>query len=139
MKVKQINKNRKGGYLDKYTDQNLYIVNDILVNENIRIQNMQTQQITTTLPSHLKKYRHPKDTSPYQDSEENKQSDLSESSNNSPLHSPQKTHSKIEKSSLNSIKHKLVECDELNGIQLKDVTYDNNILPNIHTRHTRNT
>ena len=77
MKVKQINKNRKGRHLDKYTDQNLYIVKDILVNGNIRIQNTQTQQITSTPPSHLKKHRHPKDTSPYQDSEENKQSDLS--------------------------------------------------------------
>ena len=136
-KILMPDKNRKGGHLDKYTDQNLYIVKDILVNGNIRIQNTQTQQITSTPPSHLKRYRHPKDTSPYQDSKENKQSDWSESSNNSPIHSPhdkkssQKTYSKIEKSTSNSVKSKLVECDESNGVQVEDISYNNSILPDI--------
>ena len=62
---------------------------------------------------------------------------MSKSSNNSAIHSPhnknspQKTHSKIEKSTSNSVKCKLVECDESNGIQLEDVTYSNSILPDI--------
>ena len=39
-------------------------------------------------PQATLKNTHPKDTSPYQDSKENKQSDLSKSSNNLPIHSP---------------------------------------------------
>ena len=92
--------------------------------------------MTSIPPSHLKKYRHPKDTSPYQDSKEKSQISLKTPIIHPYIHHMtkihhKKTHSKIEKATSNSVKCKLIECDELNGIQLEDITYHNSILPDI--------
>ena len=61
MRINQINKNRKGGRLDKYTDQNIYTVQKTLSNVNIQIPDMHSNK--TSLPtSHLKKYTTPQST-----------------------------------------------------------------------------
>ena len=52
MKINRINKNRKGGRLDKDTDQNTYIVQKIVNNGNIQIIDMHSNK-TTSLPHHI--------------------------------------------------------------------------------------
>ena len=55
MRINQINKNHKGGRLDKYTDQNIYILQKTLSNGNIQILDMHSNKTTSLPPSHLKK------------------------------------------------------------------------------------
>ena len=52
MRINQMNKNCKGGRLDKYTDQNIYIVQKTLSNGNIQILNTHSNKTTSLLPSH---------------------------------------------------------------------------------------
>ena len=54
--------NPKGGRLNKYTDQNIYIVQKTLSNGNIQILHTDSNQITSLPPSHLKKYNPPQTT-----------------------------------------------------------------------------
>ena len=56
MRINQINKNHQGGRHDKYTDQNIYIVQKTLSNGNIQILDMHSNKTTSLPPSHLKKY-----------------------------------------------------------------------------------
>ena len=58
MRINQMNKNHKGGRLDKYKDQNIYIVQKTLSNGNIQILNMHSNKATSLPPSHLKNTIH---------------------------------------------------------------------------------
>ena len=62
MRINQINKNCKDGRLDKYTDQNIYIVQKTLSNGNIQILDTHSNKATSLPPSRFKKYTTPQST-----------------------------------------------------------------------------
>ena len=53
MRINQMNKNHKGGRLDRYTDQNIYIVQKTLTNGNIQILHTHSNKTTSLPPLYL--------------------------------------------------------------------------------------
>ena len=63
MRINQMNKNCKGGRLDKYMDQNIYIVQKTLTNGNIQILDIHSNKNTSIPPiTFTKKYTTPQST-----------------------------------------------------------------------------